>query len=483
VSEVIIIGGGLSGLSCAVALSDRGQKVTVIEASDHLGGRAASWPDPETGDTVDIGPHVFHTEYRNMLAFLERMGTSRLIYWQDDPVLTIASKPTPLKLRHALLPPPFSLMFSMLRAPGLSLADLLSMSRISLRVMQFGEEEIDALDKVPADEFFRSQGVTERMIDWWWRFAAMVVTNVPLDRCSAASMMRIHAQLSSYRKLHFGFAKIGLGELYTEQAVYAIEAAGGRVLMNARVGSILGSERAEGVRLDDGTVLRSRHVISALPPQSLAPLVPGHWRSEPPFSTLHRFEPSPYISCYLWFDRKLGLDRFVSHLCSPHRLNYDFYDLSQIRERWQGRNTIIASNIIYSHRAQGMSDEDVVAATVRELAEIAPGALQAKVVHARVHRIPMAIPCPVVGFERLRPRARTPLRGLLLAGDWTRTHLPCSMEGAVWSGWTAAEQVLAELGRPARIAKSPRSYDGLGALVRPLASMARGVNTGARLGN
>jgi 15-cis-phytoene desaturase len=477
VSEVIVIGGGLSGLSCAVALADRGLKVTVLEGSDHLGGRASSWLDPKTGDVVDIGPHVFHTEYRNMLAFLDRLGTSRMICWQEDPLLTIASKPAPVRLRHRFLPPPYSLMLSMVGAPGLSLSDLLSMSRLSWRVLQFGEEEIDELDRIPADVFFRSQGVSERMIDWWWRFASMVVTNLPLDRCSAASIMRIHCQLSSYRELHFGFARVGLGELYTTQAAQAIQATGGRVLVNTRVDKILGQGRADGVRLDDGSELRAGHVISTVPPQALAAILPERWRSDAPFGSLHAFESCPYISCYLWFDRKLGMDRFVSHLSSPQRLNYDFYDLAQIREGWQQRHTVTASNIIYSHRAHAMSDDDVVAATVGELAEITPAALQAKLVHARVHRIPMAIPCPVVGFERLRPGARTRVPGLLLAGDWTQTHLPCSMESAVCSGFTAAEEVLEDLGRPAQIASSPRAYDGLGAFMRPLAAMARGVNT------
>jgi 15-cis-phytoene desaturase len=480
VQDVIVIGGGLSGLACAVALSDRGLRAAVLERGERLGGRASSWADPATGDVVDIGPHVFHSEYRNMLALLERLGTSRLICWQDDPVLTIASKPRPVRLRHELLPPPFSLMPSMLPAPGLSMADFLSMSGVSWRVMRFGEEEIDALDRITAYEFFRSQGVTEPMIDWWWRFAAMVVTNVPLERCSAASMMRLHAQLSSYRGMHFGFARVGLGELYTQQAVHAIEAAGGRVLPDAEVVAVLGNGRADGARLADGTELHAGHVVCAVPPQELGPLLGDARRRMQPFDTLDGYEPSPYISCYLWFDRPLGMERFVSHLCTPDRLNYDFYDLSLIREGWEGRPSITASNIIYCHRAAGMSDGEIVAATVRELAEFAPEAARATVRHARIHRIPMAIPCPTVGFERMRPAARTPVAGLVLAGDWTQTHLPCSMESAVKSGWMAAEQVLADLGRPAAIAREPRPYDGLGALVRPVAAWRRGLPPTAR---
>lgn len=474
----MVIGGGLAGLACAVALADRGVRVTLVEGGERLGGRAASWTNAATGDTVDIGPHVLHSEYRNMLALLERLGTNRLVCWQRDPLLTIASKPAPVHLRHGPLPPPLSLMPSMVGAPGLSLADLMSMSRLSLHVMRFGEEEIDELDRITACDFLRREGVSLRMIDWWWRFAAMVVTNVPLDRCSAASLMRIHAQLSSYRGLRFGFAGVGLSELYASQAVRAIEAAGGSVMMGRAATLLLGQSAVQGVRLADGAELQADRVVCAVPPQALGGLLADQWRSDSTFEILATIEPSPYVSVYLWFDRHIDMPRFASHLCTPSRLNYDYYDLTQIRHGWQGRPTVTASNIIYSHRAKGMNDQQIVQATVRELAEIAPQAATARVVHSAVHHIPMAIPCPIVGFERLRPAARTPVHGLYLAGDWTRTHLPCSMEGAVKSGFTAAQEVLADLGRPAAIAVPPRAYDGLGAIVRPLAAPRRTLPRG-----
>jgi 15-cis-phytoene desaturase len=303
------------------------------------------------------------------------------------------------------------------------------------------------------------------MIDWWWRFAAMVVTSVPLERCSAGSLLRIHAQLSGYRGLHFGFGAVGLGELYAPQAQRIIEGAGGRVLTGCAVREVLGAERVEGVRLADGSTLHAPHVVSAVPAQAVRGLLPPAWRDAAPFARLDTVEPSPYISCYLWFDRPIAIERFWSHLYSPDRLNYDFYDLTQIRHGWSGRPTVIASNIIYSHRAHALSDDEIVQATVRELAEFAPAA-QAKLVHARVHRIPQAIPCPLPGFEALRPGARTPIPGLVLAGDWTRTALPCTMESAARSGALAAEQVLAERGRPARIAIEARAYDGIAGAVR-----------------
>ena len=377
-------------------------------------------------------------------------------------MLTIASKPRPVRLRHWPLPPPLSLMPSLLAAPGLALPDYLSMRRVALRGMTFGEEAVDALDGISMLDFLRDQGVSERMIDWWWRFAAMVVTNVPLERCSAASLLRIHAQLSGYRGLHFGFGMVGLGDLYTAQATKVVEDAGGTVRTGAVVTAILGDARAEGVVLGGGERLRADVVVGAVPPQELAPLL-----ARPVIGT---FEPSPYISTYVWFDRDLGMERFVSHPWSPGRLNYDFYDLCQIREGWRGRPTVVAANIIYSHRAHGMTDAGIVRATVAEIAEFAPAAAEAKVVHADVHRIPMAIPCPLVGFERSRPAAASPLPGLVLAGDWTRTHMPCTMEGAVKSGMLAAETVL---GEPGTLAIPSRPYDGLAGIARTMAARRR----------
>jgi 15-cis-phytoene desaturase len=473
--QVVVIGGGLAGLSCAVALADQGLRVTVLEAAPGLGGRASSWAESKTGDVVDIGPHIFQSEYHNMTAFLERMGTSRLITWQPRKVLTIASKPDAVPLKHAPLPPPLSLMPSILKAPGLHLEDYLSMAKVAMRGMEFGEEEVEKLDAESALDFLRRKGVSEDLIDWWWRFAAMVVTNVPLERCSAASLLRIHAQLSGYKELHFGFGAVGLGELYTCQATKIIEDAGGRVLTATRVASLLLDRRVDGVLLEDGTKIFAETVVSAVPPQQLFEMLPPSLAAREPFALCDGFEPSPYISCYLWFDRELHTERFFSHLWSPRRLNYDFYDLCQIRHGWEGRPTVIASNIIYSHRAHGMSDEDIVRETIGEIAEFAPLAAQAKVVHADIHRIPMAIPCPTVGFERKRPAARTAVPGLVLAGDWTRTHVACTMEGAVKSGFTAAEQVLAERGRDVQLAIPAREYDGIAGMVRSAAASQRGV--------
>ena len=455
--DAVIVGGGLAGLACAVSLADNGVQPLVLERSAELGGRARSWTHAASGDTVDIGPHVVHSEYANFLALLERLGTRERIVWQPEKLITLATEPTTVLRHRRWLTPPLGLLPDLARAPGLDFRDLWSNNRPTWRALKFGEEDVAELDRIAALDYLRAARVTEQMIDWFWRFACMAVMNVPLEECSTAALLRVHAQLIGRRGIHFGFPAVGLAELYVPQIERLL---GERVLRNAEA---VGIEPA-AVHLRDGRRIGARYCVCAVPPQDLAALAPG---------LAETFEPSPYISTYLWFDRKLTGERFWALLWSRGRLNYDFYDLSNIRRGWQDRPSVVASNIIYSHRAAAMSDAAIVAATVQEIAEFAPAARNARLLHADVHRIPMAIACPKAGKEMKRPTTASAMPRLFLAGDWTRTRLPSSMESAVRSGFWAAEAVLADLGRPRRLAHAPRPTDGLAGLVRAATRLAR----------
>jgi len=457
-SDVVVVGGGVAGLACAVALSDRGLRVTVLERDAIVGGRARSWVDSATGDTVDIGPHVVHSEYRNFCALLGRLGTRGHIAWHEDKLITLVTQPRVTVIRHRALTPPFSLLPDFARMPGLTLRDLWSNTRVTWRALAFREDGVPALDPIPALDYLRACGTSEAMIERFWRFAAMVVMNTPLEHCSTAALLRVHSHLLGHRRLHFGFPAVGLAELYAAQAIAVVEKAGGRVVTNAEV---VATEHAAGRHvavLRDGARVTGEHCVFALPPAELARLEPGLSPGD--------VEGSPYVSVYLWLDRKVTHERFWALPWSPQRLNYDFYDLSNIREGWQERPSVIASNIIRNAWAQAADDAAIVAATVRELAEFAPGASQARVTHASIHRIPMAICTPAPGSEGRRAPTQTGIAGAYLAGDWTRTRLPSSMESAACSGFLAAEAVLAERGRRETIALPPRPNDGLAGIIQ-----------------
>src|SRR5207247_11424064 len=169
--------------------------------------------------------------------FLVGLGTRYRIRVQRDRFITIATQP-PTVLWHRRLPPPLSLLPDLVAGSRLGLRDLFSNNAPTWRALKFGEEDVAELDRIAALDYLRAAGVSERMIDWFWRFAAMAVMNVPLEQCSSAALLRVHAQLIGRRGLHFGFAAVALSELYTAQAERLIRAAGGEVLLQANARSL-----------------------------------------------------------------------------------------------------------------------------------------------------------------------------------------------------------------------------------------------------
>jgi squalene-associated FAD-dependent desaturase len=468
-TDVAIVGGGLAGLSCAVALRDSGLTVTVLEAEHRLGGRAQSWTDAHTGDVIDLGPHILLTEYRNMLALLELLGTRDRIVWQTERLIRLREGARVTDMHLHRLPPPLHLLPSFAAVRSVSWQDKLSARRALWLAMRLDEQMVLSLDALSGAEMLRQQGVTQAFMDWFWASACMTVLNVPLERCSAGALMRVFAQLIGLRRYHIGFADVGLAELFVPGARSLIEKHGGRIHIGTPVEHISRDDgRGWEIALADGMRLQARFCVAALPPQALGRLLPTEWRGLPPFRDLSVFEPSPYISSYIWFDRKLTRERFWARVWNPADLNSDFYDLSNIRRGWSGRNSVIASNIIHSHRAHRLSDEEIATATLKEIGDAIPAARSCAVRHVVINRIPLAIPCPTPGTECRRPATTTPLEGLYLAGDWTRTQLPACMESAVHSGLTAAEAIWKSIGRPRRLALPKRPTEGLAGWIRRL---------------
>jgi uncharacterized protein with NAD-binding domain and iron-sulfur cluster len=460
-TDVIVIGAGVAGLACALALADRGLRVTVLEADAAPGGRACSVTDATTGDRVDIGPHILLSEYRHFLALLERLGTRGRIAWQGRRFLLLADAP-PLEIRIDPLPAPLHLVPSLLRAKQVGMRDLRSNLGPLWRALRLTVDDVNRLDGVDAQTWLCGQGVTEHFIDWYWRTAAMTLMNVPLEGCSTGALLRLYRYLIGVHGYEVGLPAIALADLFAPPAIRELERLGSEVRLATRVeGLLVDGDTVRGVRLRGGAALHARHVVATVPPQALSPLLPAAVRAHEPFASLDASRPSPYISSYLWFDRRLTRERFWSQPWAPDTLHYDFYDLSNIRERLETSGSLIACNLIWSDRVADWSDRHIIEAATRELARFVPAAASARLVHARVHRIPMAIPAPLPGSERLRASPATPVRGLHLSGDWLDTGLPSSMESAAARAALTAERVLALEGRPAPLVQPLPELRGL----------------------
>jgi 15-cis-phytoene desaturase len=459
--DVVVIGGGLAGLTCAVELAERGLRVAVLERDANLGGRAQSWIDATTGDPVHIGPHILLSAYPNMRSLLRRLGTEERVRWLDDAFIHLVEGTNRYPIRSdARLPPPLHFLPSFREAPGLSPRDLLSNARAAWATLRAREDELAALDDETALVWLRRMGVTERAIRRSWSFIVMSILNVPVELCSAGALVRFFREMLSHGDVRIGVPTCGLGDLFAPQARAWLTSRGSVVATGVSVASIRHSERrATGVRLADGRTIDAPWVVATVPPGPLRSLLPEPWR--PAFADLARFVPCPYVSVCLWFDGKLTDLPFWARLPAPGDLNCDFYDLSNLPPGWPTDRSIIASNVIWSHRATEMSDDAIVAQTRRELAEFLPAAATTPIRHAVVNRIPMAIHCPFPGVERSKPEPVPPFGGLVLAGDWVRTGLPSSMEGACRSGLFAAQTVLAARGIAARLVHDLPAPEGL----------------------
>jgi 15-cis-phytoene desaturase len=442
-------------------------RVWVLDGAALPGGRAASWPDLVTGDEVDTGPHVVLSEYRNFRALLRRLGTEDDVYWQRQPLITLLDAGRHLPVPNLRLPPPLHGLGALPAALRcIRLRDALSNLGVAWHASRLDEDAVLALDGMDALRLLRRLGASERSIEWFWRSATMAVLNVPLQQCSAAALMRIYRVMQGRSGYCFGLPRVALASLYAPGCRARIEAAGGRVLLRTPVARVhVESGRLRGFGLQDGSLLRAPAAVLALPPRAYrGSLLSVPW---PAISLAARvFKPSRYISVYLWLDRPVATERFWARAWNTHDLHTDFYVLSNFRHHTQG--TLVAANSIHVRLAWDWSDEDIIQRTLQELADFSPLAAQAKLLHARVHRIAMAVPCPMPGTEEARLPAKTPFAGLWLAGDWTRTALPCSMESAARSGALAAEAVAASFGRSLELALPPPEPTGVMALLRRL---------------
>src|SRR5690606_23370877 len=300
-----------------------------------------------------------------------------------------------------------------------------------------------------AEDVLRELGVTETFIDWFWRTVCVAIMNVPLEQCSAGSLFRFLKMMSGRSDFHFGFPMIGLADLFVPGSMDVIREAGGAVHAGTSIRRVVvEGGRATAIETEAGERINASQCIVAVPPDALARLLPV---DATVVRGLGDFRPSPYISIYLWFSRKLTQERFWARTWSPGNLNTDFYDLSNIRARTRA-GSLIASNCIFSAAHADKDDDTLVEETLRELAEFLPGARRENLEHARVHRIDMAILAPEPGFERRRPPTQTAVDGLFLAGDWIQTAVPESMESAVRAGFLAAEAVAADRGVTLRCA-------------------------------
>jgi len=450
--DVLIVGGGFAGLSAGVALAQAGCRVRLIEQKPYLGGRARSFVDSTTGCVVDNGQHLFMNCYHDTLRFLETIGTLDRIRFQPRLTLQFLDRQgDATSLACPSLPAPWNLLAGVLASNNFTSREKLEILRLGRALHSSSRDRSCPSGQLTVDQWLARLGQSENLRRNFWDLLAIAAMNEDSRLASAAVFERV-LRLALFRSpedSRLGLATKGLSECYTQAASDFIRAHGGSVETSCDVSRFSISDGAcRGVGLRDSTTLEARVVLSAIPCFPFVELLPENLaRSEPFFERLLTLRPAPIISINLWFDRALTDQDFIGlrgttiqwlfnkgRILSSPRLH-----ASNSRFPQGGYISLVISG---AHHHIARSKEDLQALALRELGELIPASREAVLLHSLILKERFATFSPTPEAESLRPLATTPVRNLYLAGDWTSTGLPATIEGAVKSGYTAAQAIL-----------------------------------------
>jgi len=434
--RIVVVGGGLAGLSAAVAALDGGAEVTLLESRPRLGG--ATWSFERRGLVFDNGQHVHLrccTEYRS---FLERLGTAHLAPLQGRlalPVLRPGREATKLAwIRRSSLPAPLHLAPTLLSYGHLGLAERLRLLVPAARLRMCDLDD-PRLDEETFAAFLRRTGQSEGAIEALWDLIALPTTNLRADEVSLSLAAKVFKTglLTKADAADIGWSQVPLASLHVEPAVRLVERQG-TVHTKARVVRIDGGE-APGVTLEDGSQLRADAVVLAVPHEAAADLLPPGAHPDP--QGLKGLGTSPIVNVHVVYDRPVTAHAFAAGLGATAQFVFD-----RTKAAGAERGQVLAVSISAADAEIGERPEALIERVTGELRLLFPSARRAEVVDAVVTREHDATFRGVPGTRKLRPGPETGLANLFLAGAWTDTGWPATMEGAVRSGRAAAARAL-----------------------------------------
>ena len=442
--RAVVVGGGIAGITAALELADAGLRVTLLEGRPRLGGLAFSF---RRGDlTVDNGQHVYLrccTAYR---WFLDRVNGAALAPLQDRldvPVLDIgrARGPRLGRIRRNGLPVPLHLAAGLAAYPHLSLAERASVGRAALALKRLDPAD-PALDGIDFATWLGRHGQSPRTIEALWDLVGVATLNATAPHASMglAAMVFKTGLLSEPGAADIGWAHVPLGDLHDSLARKALDSAGVRTELRTRV-SALSRAQDGGWHVDvDGERLDADTVVLAVPQRETHTLLPPGALDDP--DRLLDIGTAPILNIHVVYGRKVLRRPFFAALGSPVQWVFDRTDASGLTD---GQYLALSQSA-----AEAEIDSPVSELRERylpELERLLPATRGAEVRDFFVTRERTATFAPAPGVGRLRPTARTRVPGLFLAGAWTATGWPATMEGAVRSGFSAAGAALSELGR------------------------------------
>jgi squalene-associated FAD-dependent desaturase len=457
--SVIIIGGGLSGLSAAVELCARGHRTLVLEQHRHSGGRTYSFIDAATGDSIDNGQHLMMGCYHATRRYMRIIGTEYLTFLQ--PSLRIEFLHPSKSSTHLACPPlraPLHLLGGLMRFKGIPLKNRLEMLRVAKQLFYTSLSKEQELDKLNVEEWLVKLGQSGLSRKFLWDVITIGALNNHPKNVSALMLFRVLRATFLGKREYSSLLlpRAGLSDVLVNPAVEFIRRNGGDVLLSKEVSQFhFEDEKIVSVSTQDGKEFRAQVFLSAVPWFEFEQLLSNSGISSKlviktpsrEICDLDRFKPSSIISIQLWFDRIIMEEEFAALVDTRVQWVFDkswefrrhlgSEAVKQQKEKGQHLSLVISG----AQEFVEMSKEELIAIAMEDLKRVLPKAKNVNIIHSVVIKEKRATFSPSPGLEAMRPLPETTFSNLFLAGDWTNTGLPATIEGAVLSGKKAAELI------------------------------------------
>lgn len=438
---ILVIGGGAAGIAAAVEISSR-MPVVLAEAHPYIGGRARSFVDRDTGEVIDNGQHVLMGCYSAFLSVIGRLGTGNLLRRQEALHVSFAdANGTRDVLDCSVLPGAAGVVAGIMRLSRLKFTAK-SAAILFATALRMGLLKPKGLT---VRQFLHKYRQPEDVIRRLWEPIVLATLNSTIDEAAAELLVEV------LRLAFFGakdasqiiIATAGLTELFAPCADY-LRNRGGRLLTSAAVEEFtIENGSIAAARLATGEIISCRAVVAAVPPKALQRLLPDEWRSRSPFDTLAEYEFSPIISLYLWFDRPVMNGDFTAMLGTVSQWVFNRRELCDappdITAQFPGH---VAITVSAGSELVAQSPEALALHCAAEFQRAFPESAGAILLAWKVIKEKAATFLPLPTITSRRHLAETPFKNLFLAGDWTATGLPATLEGAAKSGIHAAHLAL-----------------------------------------
>ena len=441
--HVVVAGGGLAGLSAAIACVDGGARVTLLEGKRHLGG--ATYSFERGGLMVDNGQHVFLRCCEAYQWFLDRVGVADKVTLQSRLEIPVVG-PTghTAWLKSSRLPAPFHLGPSLARFNFLDIVERLR-AAVAARKLAAVDLSDAEQDKYSFHDWLRRQGQSERSIDSFWNLIILPTLNVPSSRASLTLAAKVFQTglLEDRSAGDMGYSAVPLSELHADPAENFLRKRGAQVLKGVRVRSIDASSGDFEVSVQGGDSFSADAVVVAVPHDFAAQLVPREAVGDP--SRFRRLGTSPIVNIHVIYDRKVMDWPHAAGINGPVQWVFDRTAIAGCE-----RGQYLAVSLSGADEYVGESNSALEGKFLDALGAMFPKARAASVESFFVTREYAATFLQSPGTAALRPGPVTRTPGLFLAGAWTDTGWPATMEGAVRSGLAAAREALKSLNLPSQ---------------------------------